>query len=200
MTKTELVVNYIAGNYIEILATLTGIIYLILSIPGKKLLWFFGLVSSLLYVFVFFRHKIYADMSINVYYVAISIYGWIHWSLGRNKGSLPFSRLTFKQSVLFLSATVALFFLIAYVLTNFTDSDVAIFDAVVTSASITATWMLARKIVEHWIVWVVVDGISIALYIYKGLYPTVLLFIFYTVLAVLGYFEWIKLWKAQESK
>jgi nicotinamide mononucleotide transporter len=200
MTGINLVINYIEGNYIEILATLTGLIYLVLSIRGKKLLWLFGLLSSLLYVIVFFKSKIYADMGINIYYVIISIYGWIHWSTSNNKGSLPFSRLNLKQTILLLITTILLFLLIAFILTKYTDSDVAIFDAVVTAASITATWMLARKIIEHWLLWVAVDGISIALYIYKGLYPTIFLFIFYTVLAVLGYFEWLKLWKAQESR
>lgn len=200
MTTFKLVTNYIVGNYIEILATLMGIIYLILSISGKKLLWLFGILTSLLYVYVFFKSKIYADMGINIYYVVISIYGWIHWSTDQNTGTLPFSRINLKQSLLLLAATVLLFFIIAFILTNYTDSDVAIFDAILTAASITATWMLARKILEHWLIWVVVDGISIALYIHKELYPTVFLFLFYTVLAVLGFFEWLKLWKAQENR
>jgi nicotinamide mononucleotide transporter len=200
MTDLKLVINYIAQNYIELLATITGIIYLVLSIPGKKLLWLFGLLTSLLYVYVFFKSKIYADMGINVYYVIISVYGWILWSSNKDKGNLPFSRLKLTQSVILLILTAVLFVLIAFILKKFTDSDVAWFDAFTTAASITATWMLARKILEHWLIWVVVDGMSIGLYIYKGLYPTVLLFVFYTVLAVLGFYEWLKLWRTQESK
>jgi nicotinamide mononucleotide transporter len=200
MEYFDISIKYITGNFIELLATLTGIIYLLLSVKGKKMLWLFGILSSLLYVFVFFRSKIYADMGINIYYVIISIYGWIHWSNIDSKGNLPFSRLRLKLIWQLLIVTFVLFVLIAFILTNFTDSDVAIFDALLTAASITATWMLARKILEHWLIWVVVDAISIGLYIYKGLYPTVFLFLFYTVLAVVGFFEWLKLWKAQENR
>jgi len=201
MVYINQVIKYFAENYIEILATIAGIIYLIFSIRGKMLLWFFGLITSLLYVYVFFVSKIYADMGINIYYVIISIYGWIHWASNRDekKETLPYSRLKKKQIWVLTAVTIIFFFIIAYILKKYTDSDVVVFDALTTAGSITATWMLARKIIEHWIIWVFVDAISIGLYIYKDLYPTVLLFIFYTVLAVVGYFEWLKLWRTQEN-
>jgi nicotinamide mononucleotide transporter len=193
--------KWLVDNYIEILATITGLIYLVYSVQGKILLWFFGLVTSALYVYVFFKSKIYADMSINVYYVVISIYGWIHWSIGGNneKKELPVSRLKLKLGMILALITLIVFIIIAFILNTYTDSDIAYWDAIVTSASITATWMLARKILEHWLIWVVVDAISIGLYIYKGLYPTVLLFFVYTILAVVGYYEWKKQWKAKPN-
>jgi nicotinamide mononucleotide transporter len=107
--------------------------------------------------------------------------------------------MNLKQGLILLAATLVIFIIIAYILKNFTDSNVAFWDAFITAASISATWMLARKILEHWLVWVVVDAVSIALYIYKGLYPTVILFAVYTSLAVLGYYEWQKQWKAQDN-
>lgn len=193
-------VKWLLDHYIEVLATLTGIIYLIYSVRGSILLWFFGIITSSLYVFVFFKAKIYADMSINIYYVFISIYGWFHWNWGKheNQKELPVSRIGRRQIVYLSIITIALFVFIAFILEIFTDSDIAILDAVTTSASITATWMLARKILEHWLIWIVVDALSIGLYIYKGLYPTVILFILYTSLALLGYIEWKKKWKQQE--
>jgi nicotinamide mononucleotide transporter len=201
MTEIRLVVDYFFNNYIEILATITGFVYLIFSIKGKKLLWPFGLLTSLLYVYVFFTSRIYADMSINIYYVVVSVYGWVHWSSNKNLKSkeLLFSRIKLKDILILGIITLLLFIIIAYILTKYTDSDVAIIDALLTAASITATWMLARKILEHWIIWVFVDSISIGLYVYKGLFPTVILFLFYTILAVVGYFEWLKLWKIQEN-
>ena len=144
--------------------------------------------------------KIYADMSINIYYVAISIYGWLHWIRGKqiNQEELPVTRIS-RQQIIYLSLiTFILFIFIAFILEKFTDSDIAIPDAVTTSASITATWLLARKILEHWLIWIIIDALSIGLYIYKGLYPTVILFMFYTSLALLGYIEWKRKWKKQE--
>ncbi len=90
-----------------------------------------------------------------------------------------------------------LFVGIWYILTRFTDSTIPGWDAFTTALSITATWMLARKIIEHWYIWIIVNTVSIGLYIYKGLYPTVILFIVYALMAVVGYIEWRKeiLWK-----
>jgi nicotinamide mononucleotide transporter len=192
--------KWLLENYIEILATITGLIYLVYSVRGDVFLWFFGIITSALYVYVFFGAKIYADMSINIYYVFISIYGWHHWIKGRkgNQKELPVSHITRKQIVSLSAVTLIIFIFIAFILNNFTDSDIAVFDAITTSASITATWMLARKILEHWLVWIVVDALSIVLYIYKGLFPTVILFVFYTTLAILGYIEWRKKWEQQK--
>jgi nicotinamide mononucleotide transporter len=194
------VLKWLLDNYIEVLATITGLIYLVYSVRGKVLLWFFGILTSTLYVYVFYKAKIYADMSINIYYVIISIYGWVHWIKGKKETqiSLPVSRIKPKQIIYLSSITLVLFLFIAFVLEQFTDSDIAIFDAVTTSASITATWMLARKILEHWVIWVFVDALSIGLYIYKDLYPTMILFVFYTTLAILGYIEWKKQWTQQQ--
>ena len=188
-------------SYIEILATITGLIYLVYSVEGKIQLWLFGLITSLLYVYVFFISGIYADMGINVYYVIISIYGWYHWKFPgkRVNKELPVSRLTLKSGFVLLIISLLLMVVIAKILINFTDSQIAWYDAFTTAFSITATWMLARKILEHWLVWIVVDFFSAALYVYKGLYPTMLLFFVYTTLAFVGYSQWLKIWRKQET-
>lgn len=185
---------WVTQHYIEIIATLTGFLYLLYSIEGKKQLWFYGLITSGLYVYVCLVAGIYADMGINIYYVIISIYGWVIWSSRskKTKKELHISYTTQKEGVLILIATVLLFSFIAFVLKMYTDSTIPYWDAFTTSASITATWMLARKKIEHWLIWIVVDAISIGLYIYKGLYPTSILFLVYTILAFVGYIEWKK--------
>jgi len=195
------VLSWFLSKYIEIIATVTGLIYLVYSIEGKIQLWFFGLVTSILYIFVFFSSGIYADMGINAYYVIISIYGWYHWKFpgDKVKKELPVSRIRFKQALLIMLVSVFLWVLIAFILIYFTNSQVPWYDAFTTAFSITATWMLARKILEHWLIWVVVDLASLILYVYKGLYPTSVLFLSYTVLAIYGYFEWLKSWKIQEA-
>lgn len=200
-TQFYTILSWFIANYIEILATITGLIYLIYSVQENKLLWLFGFITSALYIYVFLRAKIYADMGINVYYVIISIYGWIHWSSSKSSGkaNLPVQSIKMKLVIWLTLITAVLFLLIAFVLTKFTDSDIALWDAFTTAASITATWMLARKILEHWLVWIVVDSISVGLYIFKGLYPTVILFTVYSILAVLGYIEWKKTWKTESN-
>ena len=132
-------------------------------------------------------------MSLQFYYVAISIYGWWCWLHGSATGdTLQVTRTAHVLWLKLMSVSVLLFIGIAFVLVRFTDSPVPYWDALTTALSIVATWMLARKKVEHWLVWVVVDAISIGLFIVKELYPTTLLFFVYTILAIYGYFEWKK--------
>ncbi len=142
-------------------------------------------------------------MFLQLYYVLMGFYGWIHWaridSASSNKKELPVSKLKLGQAILFLMLTLLLWLLIAKLLMRFTDSPVPWIDAFTTAFSFTATYMLARKILEHWIIWVVVDFISVALYFYRGLYPSIILFAIYTVLAVFGYLEWKKQWKKENT-
>ena len=98
-----------------------------------------------------------------------------------------------KKQILWLSAvTILFFFVIEYILEQHTDSPVPIGDAFTTALSITATRMLARKIIEHWWLWVIINSVSLGLYLYKGLYPTSVLFVFYTTMSFVGYYQWRK--------
>ena len=81
---------------------------------------------------------------------------------------------------------------IAYVLDNYTDSNVPWGDAFTTAGSIVATWMLARKILEHWLLWIIVDTVAAALYLYKHMYPTFFLYMVFTIIAVVGFYQWKK--------
>lgn len=185
--------EWLAEYYIEVLGALTGIIYIFLEVRQSIWLWPLGLVTSATYVWVFFSSKFYADMGLQVYYVLISIYGWYWWLKEGQKyrgNTLPVIHISKKQAIILTTVFIAVFLLLWYVLTRFTDSPVPLGDAFTTAVSVVATWMLARKIIEHWVLWVIADVVSIGLYIYKGLFPTVILFVFYTVMAVIGYREW----------
>jgi len=132
-------------------------------------------------------------MGLQFYYVAISIYGWWCWFHGSVTGhSLEVTRTDHALWMKLMAAFLLLFIVIAYVLVQYTDSPVPYLDAVTTALSIVATWMLAKKKIEHWLVWVLVDAISIGLFIVKELYPTTVLFLVYTILAIYGFFEWRK--------
>ncbi|HKK61671.1 MAG TPA: nicotinamide riboside transporter PnuC, partial [Bacteroidales bacterium] len=139
----------------------------------------------------FFQAKFYADMSLNVYYFAISIYGWVYWSRAKSGGAgLKVSMVKARLAAILFVIFLVLFLGIGILLDRFTDSPVPYWDALTTSASIVATWMLTKKMLEHWLVWVFVDLVSMILYIYRGLYPTAILFALYTAMAVIGYRNW----------
>lgn len=189
------IIIWLLGNYIELLGAILGIVYVFFSIRQNILTWPVGLLTSILYVWVFFDSKLYADMGLQLYYVFISIYGWYEWLHGNKnetKGELKISRLTLSLAINLALISLAIFVLIWFVLKNYTDSPVAVADALATALSIVATWMLARKILEHWLVWIFVDAFSIGLFVYKGLHATVVLFAVYATMAVVGYIEWRK--------
>lgn len=184
--------DWLIGNYIEILGTLLSIAYLVLSIKQNIWLWPLGILSAALYVLVFYQAKFYADMGLNIYYFFISIYGWIAWYNARKHTGekMPVRRLRGSRAILAASAFVVFFIAIGLILDHLTDSPLPYWDALTTSASIVATWMLTRKYIEHWILWVAIDLLSMGLYIYRGLYPTTVLFLIYAVMAVVGYTQW----------
>ena len=189
--------HWFSENYIEVLGVVTSLIYLYFSVRQIIWLWPFGILSSALFIWIFFTSKFYADMGLQVYYLGISVYGWLYWIHGGNsaagKGVLPVTRISRKMTGILFAIGIAIFLGIVVVLKYLTDSDVPWGDGFTTAASIIATWMLARKILEHWIVWILVDAVAAALYFYKGLYPSTVLYIIYSTIAILGYFQWRKL-------
>lgn len=191
---------------LEYFGVLTGLLYLLLEIRQHRAMWVVGFLTSLVYVFVFFFSKIYADMGLNIYYVAISIYGFWQWSR-QNKKRLaavipdqaprPNEKILYRNLTLplftgILFAIAAIYALLYYLLHDFTDSPIPAGDAFTTAVGIVATWMLARRIIEHWIFWIIVNCVSVYLYYLRGLYPTMFLYICYALLAAVGLYTWKK--------
>ena len=223
--------GWISNNYIEIFGAVTGIIYVFLEIRQTIWLWPVGILTSAVYIWIFFTSKIYADMSLQCYYLVISILGWYWWTrsaghgargtghkaqgsglraqaeeckaegeTGRRgegeKNDLQVTRLKLKTGVVLAGVFVLLYALMWLVLTRLTDSPVPVRDSFITSLSIIATWMLARKIYEHWYLWIVVNFVSAVLFITRGLYPTVILYVVYGIMSFGGLVEWKKTIKA----
>lgn len=199
-----LLIFYFMMEYLEIIGTIVGLIYLWLEYHASIYLWVASIVMPLIYIFIYHDAGLYADMGINIYYVIASIYGIICWRWGisrKNKKDAstalkithtPTSRIT-PLSII----SIALTFAIAYILITFTDSDVPWWDSVTTSLSIVAMWMMARKYIEQWWVWIVVDVISAGLYVYKELFFTAGLYALYAIIAYFGYKKWKELMLTQ---
>ncbi len=189
------ITEWLLFNKIEVLGAILGILYIRFSIRQNIFTWPTGILTSSLYIVVFFNSALYAAMGLQFYYVVISIYGWYYWLNGKkddNKSQIPVRTVNKSLWIKIAIVSIILFFLLRYILINFSDSDVPNLDSLTTSLSIVATWMLAKKYIENWLIWIFVDITSIGLYIYKSLWPTVILFIVYTVLAYFGYIEWKK--------
>ena len=197
----EIILEWLLSNKIELLGAILGILYILFSIRQSILTWPTGLLTSVLYTIVFFQSKFYADMGLQVYYVVISIYGWYFWLKGakpEENNSVPVSKLAKKHWIILGIVSAAIYVILVFILIDFTDSDVPYMDSLTTALSIVATWMLAKKYIEQWLIWIFVDALSAGLYVYKNLWPTVILFVVYTIMAILGYIEWKKDLKEQK--
>lgn len=115
----------------------------------------------------------------------------------KKKEHVPVTRSSIKLLLQVSAAAILIYGAIIFILLNYTDSDVPVMDSLTTSLSIVATWMLAKKYIEHWLIWIFTDLVSAGLYVYKELWPTVILFIVYTVMAFIGYLEWKKSLKTE---
>ena len=196
----NLILEWLVNNKIELLGAILGIAFIFFSIKQNILTWPTGLATSILYIIVFFESKFYADMGLQVYYVGISIYGWYYWIKGKkpeNSNTVSVRQTNKNLWLKLIAIALLLYFAILIILLSFTDSDVPFMDSFTTALSIIATWMLAKKYIEQWLIWIFVDIISAGLYIYKELWATVILFAVYTVMAFLGYIEWRKTLKTQ---
>lgn len=194
------------SEFVEILGVIIGFIYLWLEYKASIYLWLTSIIMPAIYLFVYFDAGLYADVAINIYYLIIGVYGWMSWRYGisRKNGTekydLKISHTSRRQWLRLLIAYIVIHFGISFTLINFTDTDVPWFNGLTSALSIIGMWMLAKKLIEQWFVWFVVDILSAVLYFYKGLEPTALLYSVYAIVAILGYKKWNKLLQKQYAK
>ena len=185
---------------LEVVAVLFGVASVYLSVREKVLSWPTAIVNVLLYVFVFHEAKLYADMGLQVVYAAISAYGWYHWLHGgAGRAPLPVTRTPRRAALLLPLLVVAGSALLGTFFARATDASLPYLDSALTCASLAAQWMLTRKYLENWLVWVAVDVAYVPTFLYKALYLTAALYAVFLVLAVLGYREWRRSLAAAEA-
>ncbi len=194
--------NWVQNNWFEIIGASLALIYLILEVRQKWMMWVVGMVSSSLYVYINYKVSLYALAGLNACYVIQSAYGLYRWKLSESAQSNPMkiSRITFRKACFLSGAGIFLFVLLAWVLSRYTNSPAPYSDALVASFSIIATWMTAHKIIEHWLIWIFINYFTVGLYMYTGLYPTAILFFIYGSMAIVGWFSWKKAMRNEESK
>jgi len=190
MSIDQLVALMIAKRW-EMLAVITGIISVYLSTRENIWSWPTALVNVALYFVVFLEAKLYADMGLQAVYFALSLYGWYEWLYGgENRTELRVSRTPRALGIRLAIIGVACAAVLGTLLARFTDAALPYIDSATTSTSLVAQWMMTRKILENWSVWVAVDVVYIAMFIFKRLYLTAGLYAVFLVLAVMGYVQW----------
>jgi len=184
-------VSLAVANRWEVLAVVFGIVSVYLSTREHIWSWPTALVNVGLYFVVFYEAKLYADMGLQVVYFGLSLYGWYEWLYGgANRTELHVSRTTRPLGVRLLIIGIVCAAVLGTLLARFTDAALPYVDSATTSTSLVAQWMMTRKILENWAVWMVVDVVYVGMFIYKHLYLTAGLYTVFFVLAVMGYVQW----------
>ena len=178
-------------NPIENLAALFGVVSVYLSVRQNIWSWPTAIVNVGLYTFVFYQSRLYADMGLQVVYIVISFYGWYEWLYGgKDRTELEVSRTSPRVAMVLAAIGITSTFVLGTVLHRTTNAALPFLDSATTSTSLVAQWMMTRKKLENWLVWVAVDVVYIGMFIYKALYVTSLLYFVFLVLSVMGYRQW----------
>jgi nicotinamide mononucleotide transporter len=185
-------------NLFEVVAALFGVVNVFLTVRENIWCWPTGIVNVAMYIVVFHDAKLYADMGLQVVYLALSFYGWYEWLHGgKNHGTLRVSRTPRAVLAALGLAGVAGSVVLGRFLSAATDAALPFWDASTTSCSLVAQAMLTRKWIENWALWIAVDVVYIGMYVYKRLYVTAVLYAVFLGLSVLGLREWKAALKAE---
>jgi nicotinamide mononucleotide transporter len=178
-------------NAAEIAAVILGLISVYLVTRQNVWCYPLGIISVFVYIFIFYEVKLYADMGLQVFFIVLQMYGWYEWMYGgTGHTELHVARASHRIYLNSLIFTVAATALLGFTLHQLTDASLPYMDSFLAVLSMVAQWMMARKYIENWILWTVVNIGSIGMYGVKGLYFTMLLYAVYFGLALLGYTAW----------
>ena len=187
-------------SLLEILSFALAIAMVLLNIKQSPWAWLFSIASAGLYALVFYEAKIYGDMALQFVFVVVSLWGWYQWLFGgSDRQGIAVSRLSKKGWAIVIVSWALAYAIITMFLQTFTDTDVAHIDAFLTAGSLVAQYLLTRKTIENWHLWIIIDLLYIGLYLHKNLYLTAVLYGLFAILAFVGLLAWKKSLAANES-
>lgn len=187
----SILLSALRNDWLEATAVAFGIISVYLSVRQNIWSWPTAIVNVLLYFLVFRQAKLYADMGLQLVYFALSVYGWYEWLYGgANRSVLKVSRATSKMSLVLAAIVVVSVAILGTLFARATDAALPYVDSTTASTSLAAQWMMTRKVLENWAVWMAVDVVYVGMFIYKSLYLTAGLYAVFLVLAAMGWARW----------
>ena len=177
---------------LQIVGVALGLLYLWLEYRANIWLWVVGMLMPCVHCLLYFKSGLYADCAMQAYYILAGLYGLVVWFIGHKRTDKPLkiTRTPLRLIVPLVAIYAVLHATIYFVLVCFTDSSVPFWDAMTPAMAVVAMWLLSRKYIEQWLVWLVIDAITVGLYIYKGIPLTAGLYTLYTILAFVGYLRW----------
>ena len=186
--------NLVYSDWIEPAAVVLAIAYLLLAIKQNISCWFAAFFSSLLYFFVMYSAGLYMEAGLQIFYCIMAVYGWTQWraSLPGNKKFLVKTWNT-NQHIKAISLIFLLTFASGWMLEKFTNAALPFIDSLTTWGAIVTTYMVAKRLLENWIYWFVIDTISVFLFYSRGLFLTSILFFVYLIIIYFGYKSWTEM-------
>jgi len=197
----EFLSNMLGSSSVEIVATIFGLINITLIIRRSVWNYPFGLVMVTLYFFIFKEAKLYSNMLLQLYFVGMQIFGW-YWWLKRtdDDGLVVVERIGLKPFVFWLSVGAFLIILLGKLMSVYTDGSDTYWDATISVGSVLAMYFMARRWLETWVMWILVDIIAIGLYWKQGLEPTAALYTVFLIMASIGLYQWKQSWNNQDNQ
>jgi nicotinamide mononucleotide transporter len=181
----------------EFAAVILGIAYLLLAMRESQWCWYAAFASTAIFLFIFWDVNLLMESALQLYYLIMAIYGWWQWRGGaKPESSLQISSWSWSHHARAIGAILAMTVLSGLLLQEHSTAALPFLDSFTTWGSILTTWMVARKVLENWLYWFVIDAVSIFLYLDRGLYLTALLFAAYLLIVIFGYRTWLKHYRA----
>ena len=184
----------------ESAAVLAALAYLVLAARESNLCWYFAFASTAIYSVLFREVSLLMESALNVYYMAMAVYGWYLWRRGGDHSGIKIHTLGVRGHGGIIGAILVLTLVSGFLLSRYSTAVWPYVDSFTTWASVLATFMVARKILENWLYWIVIDLVSIPLYLSRGLEMTALLFLAYVIIAVIGFFRWQRQYRLQSAQ
>lgn len=182
---------------LELLAVILSMAYVLLAAKENSWCWAAAFISTIIYTFIFYDVYLWMDSLLQVYYMFMAVYGWYSWQKGKliateNVNSIEISSWSIQVHIKHISLLTLISLIVGYLMATLTPTHFPYLDSATTVFAVYATYLVTQKILENWLYWVVIDFVSIYLYLEKGLVPTAALFVVYVVIAIVGYISWRK--------
>ena len=192
-----------AMSWLEVASVAFGLAYLVLAVRQNIVCWIAALISTLLSLALFYDARLYPETALQVFYAVMAVYGWWQWRHGGRPGGraavdLPVSVWPLRYHVLAVVGTLAAALALGTVLSR-TNAAFPYLDSFTSVGAVITTYMVAKKILENWVYWLVIDGITLYIYWQRSLYLYAALFVVYLVLVVVGFYRWRRDWQAQAA-
>ncbi|AXV66350.1 MULTISPECIES: nicotinamide riboside transporter PnuC [Pseudoalteromonas] len=198
---TETFSGFTAMSHWEYIAVALSMAYLLLAIKESLWCWPAAFASTFIYTVMYWNGALLMESLLNLYYMYMAVYGWVIWRRGLNhKDRLPIVSWSLKKHVVILFTTSLASVVIGFIMTNYTHADFAYLDSFTTCFAVVTTYLVAKKVLENWLYWIVIDAASMYLYFEKGYYPTLVLFVFYTIMAAWGFKTWYEEYEQHQAK